>query len=395
MKGSSSVLAWAEGLTVRPRPGGKILVSADGAQVLVDAEVLRVLEVFATPRTLAEGLERLAAAGPRDFTALSSLTHRLADSGMFTGDRLDGGPSSFDGARIHISMLDDVPRTWAFMSAIREIVTPSDVVVDVGTGTGVLAVAAALAGARHVYALEAARIAAAARAVFEANGLGHRITLIEGLSTKVTLPERATVLVAELIGDDPLDEGIIEVVCDARARHLTSDARCIPGALRVLGRPVVIPQDFAEAVVFTSDATSRWSSDYGMALSALVEFSRRKPLMISLSSQRARRWPTAGPELEFGSFDLTDVVSTEAKVRRTFEVTADAPYFGVLVYFESVLSRSISLSTAPGVSQDTNSWHSPLWLLGHDVKQGETVTVEFHYEDCKSCMQLERTSAFP
>ena len=77
-------------------------------------------------------------------------------------------------------MLDDDRRTEAYLAALTKAVRPEDVVLDIGTGTGVLAVAAARAGARHVYAVEATDIADVAERVFTANGVGDRVTLIRG-----------------------------------------------------------------------------------------------------------------------------------------------------------------------------------------------------------------------
>jgi 16S rRNA G966 N2-methylase RsmD len=59
-------------------------------------------------------------------------------------------------------MVADRPRTDAFAAAIREVVRPTDVVLDVGTGTGILAMLAARAGARKVYAVDQSDIADAA-----------------------------------------------------------------------------------------------------------------------------------------------------------------------------------------------------------------------------------------
>ena len=66
-----------------------------------------------------------------------------------------------DDTSLHATLLSDRTRTHAFLRAIRNVVRPEDVVVEIGTGTALLAMAAIRAGARHVYALEAGPIARA------------------------------------------------------------------------------------------------------------------------------------------------------------------------------------------------------------------------------------------
>jgi len=54
----------------------------------------------------------------------------------------------------HHSMVFDHVRTDAHLRAIMHTVKPGDVVLEIGSGTGILTLFACLAGARHVYALE-------------------------------------------------------------------------------------------------------------------------------------------------------------------------------------------------------------------------------------------------
>ena len=62
----------------------------------------------------------------------------------------DGDPhhGSYLDASTHKDMLRDVVRTSAYHDAIRLLVQPGDRVIDFGSGTGVLAIFAARAGAR-------------------------------------------------------------------------------------------------------------------------------------------------------------------------------------------------------------------------------------------------------
>src|SRR5688500_18130745 len=116
-------------------------------------------------------------------------------------------------------MVADRPRTDAFAAAIREVVRPTDVVLDVGTGTGILAMLAARAGARKVYAVDQSDIAdAAARLVVE-NRLADRVEVIKGQASELQLPEKADVLISEWLGHVAFVEGMLPDVLSARNRN--------------------------------------------------------------------------------------------------------------------------------------------------------------------------------
>ena len=228
-----------------------------------------LLEVFSRPRTFDEALGLLKARcrGVRNWMELTSETLRWRREGALVsaGERFPFGkrPKAYDAPGVHTRMLNDRVRTEAFLRAIRETVKPDDVVLDIGTGTGVLATAAAQAGARRVYAVEASGILGAARELFEANGFGNIIQAIEGWSTQISLPEPADVLVSETIGSDPLEERILEIALDARRRLLKPGARLCPSVLEVWALPVLAPAGELDQRFFTEDSVSRWKS-WGM-----------------------------------------------------------------------------------------------------------------------------------
>ena len=70
-------------------------------------------------------------------------------------------------------MLEDHKRTGAYYQAVMQNRRQFEgkVVLDVGTGSGILAVFAAKAGARKVYAVEATPMAKFARSLVEHNGV--------------------------------------------------------------------------------------------------------------------------------------------------------------------------------------------------------------------------------
>lgn len=63
-------------------------------------------------------------------------------------------------------------------------------VLDVGTGSGILAIWSAQAGAKKVYAVEATKMSEHARTLIKANNLDHVVEVIEGSIEDVSLPEK-------------------------------------------------------------------------------------------------------------------------------------------------------------------------------------------------------------
>jgi predicted RNA methylase len=79
----------------------------------------------------------------------------------------------FNNLQVYSECLLDVRRTSLFDRAIREVVTKDSVVLDAGTGSGILALLSARAGAKKVFAVDIAEDAAMnARKNLEANGFG-------------------------------------------------------------------------------------------------------------------------------------------------------------------------------------------------------------------------------
>ena len=80
---------------------------------------------------------------------------------------------SYSHFNIHEDMLKDKNRTLAYMNAITKNphLFKNKIVLDVGSGTGILSMFAAKAGAKHVYAIEYANIADFSKKIVEDNGL--------------------------------------------------------------------------------------------------------------------------------------------------------------------------------------------------------------------------------
>jgi amino acid adenylation domain-containing protein len=133
----------------------------------------------------------------------------------------------YDELMYHI-MTSDVVRMRAYRAAIARAVR-GKTAVDLGTGADLaLARLCVEAGARHVYAIEMDDAACErARRLAESPELAGRITVLQGDSRAIALPEPVDVCVSELIGTIGSSEGAIAVLNDAR-RFLRPQGEMIP-----------------------------------------------------------------------------------------------------------------------------------------------------------------------
>jgi predicted RNA methylase len=129
-------------------------------------------------------------------------------------------------------------RLTRFERALTQQISGGDVVLDLGSGTGVLAFLALRAGAGRVYAVEETDSIELARSVCAANGVNDRIVLLHSSSFSVELPEPADVLVADIFDIFGLQPGGLRCFADARRRLLKPSAALIPSALELYLAPV-------------------------------------------------------------------------------------------------------------------------------------------------------------
>lgn len=355
----------------------EVVTTPEGGQV-ASPQILRVLAAFATPQTLRTASAELARQLPtrEAWIAAMDCIQACFREGILLPIDTVAPPTetrSFATESQHISMLNDTTRTESFLRAIRASVRPDDIVVDIGTGTGVLAIAAAQAGAAHVYAIERSSIAEVAQAGFEANGYADRITLIRGYSTHVSLPQPATLVVAEVIGDDLFDEHILAILADARRRLTTPHARFLPESLTPLLVPLRLPPENLAQWVYTEPTVSAWTGRYGIDFGWLAATPHRaRAEFFERKLEAARQWQCADviamPTVTFGDHALFYSESVEWP---GFE---GANAIGLA--FRSRLTDDVTLTTDPTAAQPPSSWAVPVWIpIGADLTTPGRVSV--------------------
>jgi hypothetical protein len=241
---------------------------------------------------------------------------------------------------IHRGLLQDEIRTNAFREAIRRHVTRDSVVLDLGTGSGILSFFACEAGARRVFAIDATHSADLASFLSRQLGYSERIQVFHERSTKVALPEPADVLVTETIGAFAFDERILSSVIDARARLLKPDAVIIPRRVDLY----LVPVD--DASMYERSVSWWTSKPYGLDLSALAVFASNVVFVGNVGSDSF----LAAPEMAITA-DLTTITTPDVAGSVHFTATRGGLMHGFGGWFRATLVDGIELSNEmPGTN---------------------------------------------
>jgi SAM-dependent methyltransferase len=140
----------------------------------------------------------------------------------------------------HFQIVRDEARNEAYEAALKRAIGAETTVLEIGTGTGLLAMMAARAGAKSVVTCEMNRaVADAATEIVALNGYSERVRVVAKRSTDLDvdgdLGGAADLLVSEIVSNDLLRESALPVMEDAVRRLLKPGGRMIPssGTIRI------------------------------------------------------------------------------------------------------------------------------------------------------------------
>ncbi|DAZ93736.1 TPA: hypothetical protein N0F65_007362, partial [Lagenidium giganteum] len=300
-------------------------------------------------------------------------------------------------------MLTDNLRMQCYRDSIFE--NPSHfkdkVVLDVGTGSGILSIWAAQAGARKVYAVEATDIALQARKVVKANGQDHIVTVIQSKIEDVVLPEKVDVIISEWMGYFLLRESMFDSVLMARDRWLKPEGAMFPSHASMSIAPMCNEDDSNKRFNEFSSAMDGWRSfvtntkeEWGVDMSVLGNAFRKEQEQYSL---RTSAWCELSPsdligdEVEIASWDLRTCTLEDIKAVHssfTLQISNTARFGGIAGWFDvdfkgcpsNPATKEITLTTSPYVQpthwgQQVFPLYPPTQVCDGDIVEGTIAVV--------------------
>lgn len=229
-------------------------------------------------------------------------------------------------------MLADRLRMDAYERAIAARVKPGMRVMDLGTGTGILAMWAARAGA-EVVAVEPHAVVEVARRIADDNGLGDRIRFVRG-DARAIPAEDVDLVVTECMGNFFVTDEMQPVLRDL-PRHMPRGVQTMPRriALRLAAATLPMWRELAF-----------WEDDIGgFDYSAALDFASQAAYVVHCEPELIVT--DTATVADFALVDSPDVLD----LRATLTIEKACTLHGLIGWFDADLADGVVLSTEPGM----------------------------------------------
>jgi protein arginine N-methyltransferase 1 len=261
------------------------------------------------------------------------------------------------------AMIGDRVRMDAYTQALRHVVRPGSVVLDLGAGAGVFSMIACRLGARRVYAIEPSNIIEVGRQIAAANHCADRIMFFQERSEDVCLPERVDVIVSDMRGVLPCLDRNLRTFIDARERFLAHGGAVIAKRDRLWAAVVEAPELYLKHFIGWDDALG---FDQRAAAHILANsWSRGRVAPGQLLTE-----PCCWSTLDYETIDSSDVSSEFA-----WMTTRSGTAHGLIVWFDAEVSDAAGFSNAPGQPELIYGSAFFPWLEPVPVDGGDRVKV--------------------
>jgi protein arginine N-methyltransferase 1 len=267
-------------------------------------------------------------------------------------------------------MIADNARTAAYAEAIARAVRPGDVAVDIGCGVGVFALLACQAGAKRVYAIEAADVVRWGKQLAAANGFSEKIEFLRGDSRQINLPERANVLISDLRGTLPFFSDAIASIEDARERFLAPGGIQIPQSDTLYAAIVDAANSYAAI-------TSPWRNSPGK-----LDFSSILPTILNATYNiRIAKNDLLTEPQEWCRLEYASRPNKRAAANIQFRILRQGTGHGIWLWFETQLFEDIGFSTGPLADKTAYGRFFLPWPEPVGLAAGQHVQVELHADN--------------
>lgn len=268
-------------------------------------------------------------------------------------------------------MLADKPRMAFYQEMVKRHIKPGDQVIDLGTGTGILAAFASWQGASKIHAIDHSVIIEEARVLAAFNKIKN-VEFHAIHSSKFMVEKRVDVILHEQMGDVLFDEEMVTNVLDLRDRLLKRKGKILPARFELYCEPVQLRDDRAVPFIWELNVG-------GFDFSPLKDRRHQNSGYYSFSeTDQSLVDHFLCEPIPLLTFDLHTLKESELPIEITVaaKVVQGGRMDGYAVYFRALVDDDLALSTSP-----LDRGRAPHWgyriLRTHQfqVEQGDVLDI--------------------
>jgi protein arginine N-methyltransferase 1 len=231
-------------------------------------------------------------------------------------------------------MLEDVVRTTSYEDALKEVVTGSSHVIDFGTGTGVLAIFAARAGAARVDAVDRSSFLKYAKRIAKSTGFPD-IRFHHADHETLILDKKADILVSEWMGHFLFYEAMMGPLLKVRDKWLAESGTMVPASVS-MHAALLIDESFHD------ERTFFLGNPYGIDFSIIADQPLRQVRRV-----RALADQLDASRFHLGTLDMKTVTGQPEVLRARGKVRQAALSYGIIAWFDTQLTPKVRFGTGP------------------------------------------------
>lgn len=287
----------------------------------------------------------------------------------------------------HFEMLADTQRNDAYQEAIEKVINKDSVVLDIGTGSGLLAMMAARAGAQQITACEMhERLAAAAKVITKQNGFEASINVLSKKSTQlkvgVDMPAKANLIISEILDAGGIGEGVLPSIRHAVQNLATSTVQLIPAKLHLFGQLIEIP---------SRSLVSPIRKISGFDLSFFEQFRIGDEYMkINLKAEKYKPLSDVIPLFDIDFYNLPPVYPNDQakQIPLDLTITDKGMAQAMVFWFDLYLDEEIMVSSK--LDGELEHWGQALFCFSNpkEVQQGQQFPITLFQSDHKIWFEI-------
>jgi type I protein arginine methyltransferase len=253
---------------------------------------------------------------------------------------------SFSDLKMHEMMLADSVRIDAYRQGIKNNIKPGDIVIDLGTGTGILSLFASQQSPLRIYAIDHSDIINVAKQIAANNNVTN-VTFIKTNSRDFVPEDKADVILHEQFNHTLFGENMIENLVDLRRRVLKPSGFLLPGKFELYLEPVCLKPAYRVPYIWEQQV-QEFTFNF---LRHAPEVERYKAIGYhsSMSSRESVDFFMCRPvpllTIDLNDWTQTFKLPTVIKMTRTMDRAGQMD--GMCLYFRVIFDAETSFDTSP------------------------------------------------